>query len=55
MPVPILKDPERCYSRAERARQIAAETDDVSLWEVMVELAEEYEEMAREVEGASQA
>jgi len=54
MPVPILNDPKLCQDRAEQARQIAAEAGDVSLWEIMVELAEEYEEMARELEGNSQ-
>jgi hypothetical protein len=52
MPVPIFRDPERCRERAEQARQIAAECGDAALWEIMVELAEEYEEMARELQEA---
>jgi hypothetical protein len=48
MPVPILKDPKLCEERAKEARQLAAETRDECLREIMVELAEEYEEMARD-------
>ena len=51
MPVPVFDDPKLCYRRAEEARQLASDTADRELRELMVELAEEYEEMGREAEG----
>jgi hypothetical protein len=53
MPVPVFNDPELCYRRADEARQLASDVVDRELRELMVELAEEYEEMGREAEGRS--
>ena len=50
MPLPVFNDPKLCYRRADEARQLASDTSDRQLRELMVEVAEEYEQMGREAE-----
>jgi hypothetical protein len=50
MPLPVFTDPKLCYRRADEARQLAFDTPDRELRELMVEVAEEYEQMGREAE-----
>jgi hypothetical protein len=50
MPVPVFNDPKLCQCRADEARALAAETRDEELRELMEELAEEYDALAREIE-----
>ena len=50
MPLPVFNDPKLCYRRASEARQLASDTGDQELRELMVEVAEEYEQMGRDAE-----
>ena len=50
MPLPVFNDPKLCYRRADEARRLASDTPDRQLRELMVEVAEEYEQMGREAE-----
>ena len=53
MPLPVFNDPKLCYRRADEARRLASDTADRELRELMVEVAEEYEQMGRDAEDAS--